>query len=44
VRIEPRGVYEVKSSHEFDDLSYAIAVDKSGIGGAILPGIEFDEP
>jgi len=43
-RIEPRGVYEVRSSYEFADLSYAIVVDKSGVGGAILPGIEFDEP
>ena len=44
VRIEPRGVFEVRSSHEFGILGYAIAVDKSGVGGAILPGIEFDEP
>ena len=43
IRIEPRGTYETKSTHVFEDISYGIAVNKSGEGGAILPGVEFDE-
>ena len=42
-KIEPRGVYETKSTHIFEDISYGIVVNKSGEGGAILPGVEFDE-
>jgi len=41
--VVPRGAYEAKNVHVFGDLSYGIMVDRGGEGGAILPGIEFDE-